>query len=117
MTPEQIELVKDSWKKVEPISDTAANLFYSRLFEEDPSLKALFKGDIKEQGQKLMKMITVAVNGLDKLDTIVPAVQSLGKRHTGYGVKEQHYDTVGSSLIWTPEQGLGDAFDDATRGA
>lgn len=117
MTPEQIALVKDSWKKVEPISDTAAELFYGRLFEVDPSVKPLFKGDIKEQGEKLMKMITVAVNGLDKLDTIVPAVQALGKRHGGYGVEPEHYDSVGSSLIWTLEQGLGDAFDEPTRGA
>lgn len=117
MTPEQIGLVQESWKKVVPISDTAAELFYGRLFEEDPTLKPLFKGDIKEQGEKLMKMITVAVNGLDKIDTIVPAVQALGKRHVGYGVEPQHYDTVGSSLIWTLQQGLGDDFDEPTKSA
>ncbi|MEM7259159.1 MAG: globin family protein, partial [Pseudomonadota bacterium] len=87
------------------------------LFEEDPALKSLFKDDVKEQGEKLMKMITVAVNGLNKLDTIVPAVQALGKRHVGYGVEPQHYDTVGSSLIWTLQQGLGDDFDEPTKAA
>ncbi|MBX9811820.1 MAG: hemin receptor [Burkholderiales bacterium] len=110
MTPQQIMLVKDSWKKVMPISDTAAELFYGKLFALDPSVKSLFKGDMKEQGRKLMSMITVAVNALDRLDTIVPAVQELGRRHTGYGVKDAHYDTVAAALLWTLGQGLGEAF-------
>jgi len=110
MTPEQAELVKSSWAKVVPIADQAAELFYGKLFELDPSLKQLFKGDMVEQGKKLMKMISTAVNGLDRLDEIVPAVQQLGVRHIGYGVKDEHYDTVGAALLWTLEAGLGDAF-------
>lgn len=117
MNDTQVTLVKESWEKVKPISDTAAELFYGRLFELDPSLQSLFKGDMKEQGEKLMKMITVAVQGLDKLDTIVPAVQALGVRHAGYGVEDSHYDTVGSALIWTLQSGLGDAFDKETETA
>lgn len=117
MNDEQIALVKNSWEKVKPISQTAADLFYGRLFELDPSLKPMFKGDMTEQGEKLMKMITVAVNGLDKLDTIVPAVQALGKKHVGYGVKPEHYDTVGAALLWTLESGLGDDYDEATAEA
>jgi hemoglobin-like flavoprotein len=70
----------------------------------------MFKGDMKEQGQKLMKMIATAVNGLDRLDSIVPAVQDLGRRHVGYGVRPEHYDTVGAALLQTLEQGLGSAF-------
>lgn len=110
MTPQQIELVQTTWAKVMPISDTAAELFYGRLFELDPTLKPLFKTDIKEQGKKLMQMISVAVNGLTKLEEIVPAVQDLGRRHVGYGVKDEHYDTVGAALLWTLEKGLEDAF-------
>jgi len=110
MTPEQAEMVKSSWAKVVPIADQAAELFYGKLFELDPSLKLLFKGDMTEQGKKLMKMINTAVNGLDRLDEIVPAVQQLGVRHIGYGVKDEHYDTVGAALLWTLEAGLGDAF-------
>ena len=110
MSPTQIELVQSSWKKVVPIADTAAELFYGRLFELDPSLKPLFTTDIKEQGKKLMQMISVAVNGLNDLEKIVPAVEELGKRHVKYGVKDEHYDTVGSALLWTLEKGLGDAF-------
>jgi len=117
MTPEQAELVKSSWAKVVPIADKAAELFYGKLFELDPSLKPLFKGNMVEQGKKLMKMINTAVNGLDRLDEIVPAVQQLGVRHISYGVKDEHYDTVGAALLWTLEAGLGDAFTDETKTA
>jgi len=117
MTPEQAELVKSSWAKVVPIADKAAELFYGKLFELDPSLKPLFKGNMVEQGKKLMKMINTAVNGLDHLDEIVPAVQQLGVRHISYGVKDEHYDTVGAALLWTLEAGLGDEFTDETKTA
>jgi hemoglobin-like flavoprotein len=110
MTPQQIEMVQGSWKKVLPIADTAAELFYGKLFSLDPSLKPLFKGDMKEQGRKLMGMIGTAVNGLTRLEQIVPAVQALGVRHAGYGVQPAHYGTVATALVWTLEQGLGDAF-------
>lgn len=115
MTPRQKELVQTSWAKVVPIADTAASLFYGRLFEIDPSLKPLFTYDIKEQGKKLMTMITVAVKGLDDLNALVPAVQALGKRHTGYGVKDEHYATVATALLWTLEKGLGDAWNDEVK--
>jgi hemoglobin-like flavoprotein len=117
MTPQQIELVQGSWKKVLPISDTAAQLFYGKLFELDPALKGLFKSDIREQGRKLMAMISVAVAGLARLESIVPAVQDLGRRHVKYGVKDQHYDTVATALVWTLEKGLGDAFTPEVKGA
>jgi len=117
MTPEQVTLIKTSWENVVPISETAAELFYGKLFELDESLKPLFKGDMKEQGAKLMKMINTVVVSLDKLDTIVPAVQSLGERHVGYGVKDEHYDTVAAALLWTLGQGLGEAFTDDVKEA
>jgi hemoglobin-like flavoprotein len=117
MKSEQIVLVQSSWEKVKPISETAAALFYGRLFELDPSLKPLFKAPIEEQGRKLMGMITIAVNGLDRLEALVPAVQELGARHVGYGVKDHHYDTVGAALLWTLEQGLGPDFTPEVREA
>jgi len=110
MTPETKKLVQDSFAKVAPIADQAAALFYQNLFTADPSLKSLFKGDMVEQGKKLMKMIATAVNGLDRLEAIVPAVQDLGRRHVKYGVTSAHYDTVGAALIQTLAQGLGPAF-------
>ncbi len=117
MTNEEIELVKSSWAKVVPISDKAAELFYGKLFELDPELKKLFPEDMEGQGKKLMMMINTAVNGLDRLDEIVPAVESLGERHVGYGVTDKDYDTVGEALIWTLEQGLGDDFTDDVKSA
>lgn len=110
MTPEKIALVKSTWEMVVPISDKAAELFYGRLFELNPDLESMFSGDMSEQGKKLMRMIGTAVNGLDRLDDIVPAVQQLGVRHIEYGVKDADYDTVGAALLWTLEQGLGEAF-------
>ncbi|SKB04253.1 Hemoglobin-like flavoprotein [Prosthecobacter debontii] len=110
ITPEQKTLVQTTWAQVVPISETAAELFYNRLFEMDPSLRPLFTSDIKEQGKKLMQMITIAVRGLDHLDEIVPAVQALGRRHVAYGVTDAHYDTVAGALLWTLEKGLGDAY-------
>ena len=117
MTPEQVILIKNSWGKVLPISETAAGLFYGKLFELDAELKPLFKGDIKEQGTKLMKMLNTVVNSLDKLDTIVPAVQNLGASHVKYGVKDQHYDTVAAALLWTLAEGLGEDFTDEVKDA
>jgi hemoglobin-like flavoprotein len=117
MTENDKQLVRDSWAKVMPISDKAAELFYNRLFELDPSLRALFTSDMTEQGRKLMGMITVAVNGLNRLDEIIPAVRELGKRHSGYGVTDDHYDKVASALLWTLERGLGDGFTEETRNA
>ncbi|MBZ0091317.1 MAG: hemin receptor [Sulfuricellaceae bacterium] len=110
MTPAQIDLVKTTWAQVVPIKETAAALFYGRLFDLDPALKPLFKGDMAEQGRKLMAMINTAVNALDRLDAVVPAIQDMGRRHVAYGVEEQHYDTVGAALLWTLEKGLGAAF-------
>ncbi|MEE8466348.1 MAG: globin family protein, partial [Dehalococcoidia bacterium] len=113
----QITLVQNSWSNVLPISEKAAELFYGRLFEIDPSTKVLFKGDMKEQGRKLMNMITAAVNGLNDLDGLVPVVQDLGRRHGGYGVQEKHYGSVASALLWTLEQGLGAAFTPEVKNA
>lgn len=117
MTPEKVTLIKYSWEKVLPISETAAELFYGKLFELDAELKPLFKGNMKEQGAKLMKMLNTVVNSLDKLDSIVPAVQDLGVRHIAYGVKDEHYDTVATALLWTLAQGLGDDFTDEIKDA
>ena len=110
MTPQNIALVRDSWQQVLPIRDTAAQLFYGRLFEIDPALRSMFKGDMVEQGRKLMMIINTAVNSLDNLGPILGAVEDMGRRHVAYGVTETHYDTVGSALIWTLAKGLGEQF-------
>jgi hemoglobin-like flavoprotein len=110
MESRQIDLVQHSFAEVKPIAATAAELFYGRLFVLDPSLRPLFKGDIVRQGQMLMSMIGAAVAGLRNLDTLAPVVRQLGARHAGYGVRKEHYATVGAALLWTLEQGLGPKF-------
>lgn len=110
MTPQQVVLVQTSWQKVVPIKEKAAELFYGKLFELDPALKPMFRGDMAEQGRKLTAMLNTVVVKLDNLGEIVPAVQDLGKRHVAYGVEDAHYDTVGAALLWTLGAGLGDAF-------
>jgi len=117
MTPEQIDLIRSSWSKVVPIQETAAGLFYNKLFELDPAVKPLFKGDMGEQGRKLMMSLNVVVNGITNLDALLPAIQEMGKRHAGYGVQPRHYDTVGQAILWTLEQGLGTHFTPDTRAA
>ena len=118
MTPTDIDRIRASWAAVEPIADTAAGLFYGRLFELDPAIERLFRRtDMPAQRKVLMQTLTVVVKSLDKLDQIVPAVQALGRRHAGYGVREEHYATVGAALLWTLERGLGDAFTPDVRDA
>ncbi len=108
MTPEEKQLVKESWAKVLPIQETAASLFYGRLFDQYPEVKPYFKGDMQEQGEKLMKMLDQAVSSLDNLDALVGPLKQAGLAHKGYGVKEEDYPKVGASLLWTLKEGLGD---------
>ncbi|MFP5272802.1 adenylate/guanylate cyclase domain-containing protein [Coleofasciculus sp.] len=113
----QVELVQSSFAKVKPISDQAAELFYNRLFELEPSFRPLFKGNMKEQERKLMATLALAVEGLRQPDKIIPVVQKLGRQHAGFGVKDEYYDTVGEALLWTLAQGLGEEFTTPVRKA
>ena len=110
MTPEQVKLVQQSFGQVAPIADTAATLFYDRLFEIAPAVKPLFHGDMAEQRRKLMATLAVVVGGLGNIETVLPAASALAKRHVGWGVKPEHYDLVGAALLWTLERGLGERW-------
>jgi nitric oxide dioxygenase len=110
MNASDVALVQDSFKKVAPISEVAAELFYGRLFEVAPQVKPMFRGDMKEQGRKLMATLGVVVTGLTRLETVLPAASALAKQHVAYGVKAEHYPIVGGALLWTLEKGLGDAW-------
>src|SRR6201747_2402551 len=110
MNPTQIKLVQDSFAKVAPISEQAAVLFYGRLFEVAPSVRAMFPDDMKEQRKKLMATLAVVVNGLTNLEAVLPAASALAKRHVSYGAKPEHYPVVGGALLWTLEKGLGEAW-------
>jgi nitric oxide dioxygenase len=107
MTPKQVAQVQQSFAMVVPVADEAAALFYGRLFEIAPQLRPLFRGDIAEQGRKLMATLAVVVNGLTRLEAILPAASALAKRHVDYGVRPDHYRTVGVALLWTLERSLG----------
>lgn len=115
MNPTTIHDVQRTFDLITPIADNAASLFYSKLFELDPSLKAMFKSDMSEQRKKLMQILGVAVSSLSNLNAIVPAVQDLGRRHVQYGVQPQHYNTVAQAILWMLEQTLGAAFTPAVK--
>lgn len=117
MTPEQIALVRESFAKVVPIREQAAALFYDRLFAIDPSTRPLFRGDMKSQGAKLMAAIGAVVKSLDRLETMLDDLRALARRHVGYGVRDEHYASVGTALLWTLEQGLGPDFTPPVREA
>jgi hemoglobin-like flavoprotein len=117
MQQHTITLVQDSWRQVAAIAPQAAELFYQNLFDADPSLKPLFKGEMPEQGKKLMQMIGAAVGKLNDLPALVPILQDLGKRHAGYGVEDSHYQTVGAALLKTLAQGLGADFTEEVKNA
>ncbi len=117
MTLNEKNLVQATFAQVEPIAEVAAELFYGRLFEIAPELRPMFRGDLKEQGRKLMQMLAVAVKGLDRLPEIIPAVREMGRRHAGYGVRDEHYDTVATALLWTLERALGAGFTPEVKSA
>jgi hemoglobin-like flavoprotein len=110
MTPDQVQLVQQSFSKVVPIADQAAVLFYDRLFEVAPQVKPMFPADLTEQRKKLMATLAVVVNGLGNLQSVLPAASALARRHVAYGAKAEHYPVVGAALLWTLEKGLGDAW-------
>ena len=118
MNQEQKDIVRETWALVMPIADTAATLFYDRLFEIDPTTRPLFQDDgMAEQRRKLMQTLDQLVQGLDNLEALTPAIEDLGRRHVHYGVRDAHYDSVGAALLWTLEQGLGARWSSEARGA
>ncbi len=110
MNAEEINLVQSSFTELRPKTLVVAEHFYQRLFTLDPSLRPLFKGDMTHQGRMLMSMLNASVNGLSNLGALMPVVRQLGARHVAYGVRDEHYATVGSALLWALEKTLGDKF-------
>lgn len=117
MSPATIAHVQNSWAQVLPIAPQAAALFYANLFQLDPALQPLFKGDMTAQGQRLMQMIGAAVHQLDDPATLLPLLRGLGRRHAGYGVRTGHYASVGQALLQTLAMGLGSGYTAAVEAA
>jgi hemoglobin-like flavoprotein len=110
MTLSDIRLVQKSWGKLAPRAGDVADLFYTRLFELDPSLRAFFQGDVQQQGQKFASMIGLAICGIERPQQLLAAVRHLGERHAAYGVHAEHYTTVSQALLWTLALALGADF-------
>ena len=111
MTPHQIQLIRSSFEPLKPLAATVAEAFYTQLFTRDPALRALFRGgDMAEQGERLMQMLSAAIELLDRPGALMPVLLRLGQRHVGYGVVDAHYDSVGAELLDTLAAGLGDGF-------
>ena len=117
MDNQQIILIQSSFAQVAPIADKAAELFYNRLFELDPSLRPMFKSDMKEQKHKLMATLAFAIAHLKRPHDLIPAVEALGRKHAAYRVTPEHYNLVGAALLWTLEQGLGPEFTPEVKAA
>lgn len=117
MTPQHITMVQRTWEQIYPDAVVVATLFYSRLFTRDPSLRRLFPDDLQAQHRKLVGAINLAVRSLKDLERLRPTLQELGRRHTGYGVQDQHYSTVGAAFLDTLAAGLGDGFTPAVQEA
>jgi nitric oxide dioxygenase len=111
MNRNDIRLVRQSFRHLDPVKNLAAEMFYTRLFEIDPTTSPLFAGtDMRVQGAKMMAALGLVVDALDRLPSITPTIAELARRHAGYGVTEAQYASVGAALLWSLEQGFGAAF-------
>jgi hemoglobin-like flavoprotein len=118
MTPAQIRVIRETWNAVAPVADAAAQLFYQRLFEIDPSTKPLFaRTDMAQQNNRLLSAVSFVVENAEQISTLTPFLEEMGRRHARYGVKDRHYDSVGSALIWTLEHKLGPIFTEEAHAA
>jgi len=117
MNTRQILLVRSSFRSVQMFDDVVAHLFYNRLFKSEPNLRHLFRGNLREQGLKLVHTLSLVVNSLEDLNPLRQTVQKLGRQHSGYGVADEDYDKVAEALMWTFRQVLGSEFTDETEEA
>lgn len=110
MNADQITLVQQSFEKAATLGDKVAEIFYAELFAIDPSLRTMFKGDMKEQRRKLLSALALVVRSLDAPEKIIAPVQKLAVKHLDYGVTPIHYTYVGNALLRTLKKGLGPDF-------
>ena len=111
------DIVRQSWKKVLPIRDEAATFFYTRLFQLDPSLRPLLKGDMAEHGRKWSAIISVAIANLERPIILLPTLYTVGAQHEKNGIQDHHYDIVGIALFDTLQRVLGEAFTPEVKAA
>jgi nitric oxide dioxygenase len=117
MKPEKLQLVLGSLSVIQPIADIITASFYKRLFEIEPAAQALFKGDMKRQGSMFITTLSLAANGLSRVEDVMPAVGTLGQRHAGYGVKPEYFQPFREAFLWALEHHLGDQFNADVKSA
>jgi nitric oxide dioxygenase len=110
MKAREIALVQQSFEQVAAMGEKAAELFYAELFAIDPSLRAMFKGNMREQHRKLLAALAMVVRSLHTPEKIVGAAEALAVKHVDYGVMPIHYTYVGNALLRTLKKGLGDGY-------
>lgn len=118
LTSTQIQLIKQSWKSLRGINpELIADIFYTKLFNDNSRLRKMFPADMQLQYRKLMDMLTAIVTRLHKLDEMCGEIAAMARRHESYGVKPKHYALVGSALMWTLQTGLGANWNKETADA
>ena len=117
MTPEQKQLIRESFPAIREMAGPVSLLFYGRLFALDPALRPMFRQDIELQGRKLMDMLTAVVDNLEHFEGLAPTLRALGQKHAGYGVRPEHYQTVARALMWALGQALDTRFYPELRSA
>jgi len=117
MTPTQVALVRGGFDRIAPVAEDVGLAFYQKVFQADPSLRALFAEDLRPQIRHLMTALTMVIRSLDDLSPVIERIRMLGRRHASYGVKPQDFSTIGTALLATLEEGLGEDFTDAARQA
>lgn len=118
MTIQEIILVKKTWRKlmmVDPI--LVGDLFYTKLFTDNPRIRNLFPQDMTAQNKKLTDMLTSIITSIDHIDDLKKDIDDMARRHVNYNVKPEHYDLVGKSLLWTLERGLGSDWNQDVKNA
>ena len=117
VTPDQILILQETFEHIALDATGFADRFYTRLFDLNPQVRQMFRTSMAEQGQKLMDVIDVIVNGLWSPEEIRRGLEELGARHVGYGVQERHYALVGAALLWALERDLGPRWTPEARDA
>ena len=118
LTKNETALVQKSWRLINKMDPAAiGDVFYSKLFFDNPELRKMFPQNMWGQYQKFFDMLNTIIERLDKLDELKGDIVAMAKRHKGYGVNPYHYNLVGIALLWTLHKSLGNDWNDEVRSA
>ena len=118
MTAEQVKIIRNTWRSLQGIDATLlGDVFYSRLFLKEPSLRKMFQVPKEVQAKKLIDMLDLIVSRLDRIDEVSEDIRQLAIRHVSYGVKPKHFEDVGKALLWSISKGLGNDWNKEVEAA